>query len=177
MVGLFSALVLLCTHIFNISTSDFNTKLTAMEHVLQVLSHHSQIITQTSSKSCQMWANDPPDHKEKLQAPCCSNFQKKWSTGMRCDNLCSDTTALFGNDAFIQFAKLAKSGNWHCHLQWQCTWSCVTYMMQGYQWKEDELLFTYVTCKYSNQSTFEQWAYENGLPLFWYTLYCLLPIQ
>ena len=32
-----------------------------------VLSHHSRIITQTSSKSCQMCANDPPDHKEKLQ--------------------------------------------------------------------------------------------------------------
>ena len=65
---------------------------------------------------------------------------------MRCDNLCSDTIALFGNDALIQFAKLAKSGNRHCHLQWQCTWSCVTYMMQeGYQWKEDELLFTYVS--------------------------------
>ena len=32
----------------------------------------------------------------------------------------------------------------HCHLQWQCTRSCVTYMMQdGYQWKEDELFFTY----------------------------------
>ena len=35
------------------------------------------IITQTSSKSGQMCANDPPDHKEKLQAPCCSNFQKR----------------------------------------------------------------------------------------------------
>ena len=43
-----------------------------------------------------------------------------------------------------QWTKLAKSGIWHCHLQWQCTWSCVTYMMQEwYQWKEDELLFTY----------------------------------
>ena len=24
-------------------------------------------------------------------------------------------------------------------------------MQDGYQWKEDELLFTYITCKYSNQ--------------------------
>ena len=40
-------------------------------------------------------------------------------------------------------------------------------MQEGYQWKEDELLFTYyVTCKYSNQLTLEQWAFENGLPLF-----------
>ena len=43
-----------------------------------------------------------------------------------------------------QFSKLAKSGICHCHLQWQNTRSCVTYMMQeGYQWKEDELLFSY----------------------------------
>ena len=33
-------------------------------------------------------------------------------------------------DAFIQFAKLAQRGKWHYHLQWQCTRSCVTYMMQ-----------------------------------------------
>ena len=30
---------------------------------------------------------------------------------MRCDILCSHTIALFGNDAFIQFAKLAKVDN------------------------------------------------------------------
>ena len=41
------------------------------------ISPYSQIITQTSNKSCQMCANDPPDHKERLQAPCCSNFQKR----------------------------------------------------------------------------------------------------
>ena len=27
-------------------------------------------------------------------------------------------------------------------------------------------LYLYVTCKYSNQLTLEQWAFENGLPLF-----------
>ena len=42
-----------------------------------------------------------------------------------------------------QLPKLAKSGIWHCHLQWQYTRSCVTYMThEWYQWKEDELLFT-----------------------------------
>ena len=64
-------------HLQHIHLWYINTKLTVMEHVLHVLSHHSQIITQTSSKSCQktfMCANDPPDHKENLQAPCCSNF-------------------------------------------------------------------------------------------------------
>ena len=36
----------------------------------------------------------------------------------------------------ITINKLAKSGIWHCHLQWQCTQSCVTYMLQEwYQWK------------------------------------------
>ena len=51
--------------------------------------------------------------------------KRKWSHGMRCYNLCSRTNALFGNDAFIQFEKLAKCGKWHCHLQW----SGVTYIM------------------------------------------------
>ena len=111
-----------------------------------------------------MCANDPPDHKNKLQAPCCSNFQK------RNDQLAWDVAI----SAAIQLHCLAMTllSNWHCPLQWQCTRSCVTYMMQGYQWKEDELLFTlYVTCKYLNQLTWKQWAFENGLPLFWYTLY------
>ena len=33
------------------------------------------------------------------------------------------------------------------------------------------VLYLYVTCKYSNKLTLEQWALENGLTLFWYTLY------
>ena len=32
-------------------------------------------------------------------------------------------------------------------------------------------LYLYVTGIYSNQLTLEQWAFENGLPLFLYTLY------
>ena len=174
MVGLFSALVLLCTNIFNISTSDFNANLTAMENVLKVLSYHGQIDAQISTNSCQIGPNDPQEHKEKLQAPCYYNFpERKWSPGMRWDNFSSHTITLFGNDAFIQLSKLAKSGWWHCHLQWQCTRSCVTYLMQEmFQWKEDELLFTYMpACKFSNQLTLEQWAFEYGLPFFWYALY------
>ena len=146
MVGLFSALVLLCTNIFKISTSDFNANMTAMENVLKVLSYHGQIDAQISTNSCQIGPNDPQEHKEKLQAPCYYNFpERKWSPGMRWDNFSTHTITLFGNDAFIQLSKLAKSGSWHCHLQWQCTRSCVTYLMQEmYQWKEDELLFTYM---------------------------------
>ena len=101
---------------------------------------------QISTNSCQIGPNDPQEHKEKLQAPCYYNFpERKWSPGMRWENFSSHTIALFGNDAFIQLSKLAKSGSWHCHLQWQCTRSCVIYLMQEmYQWKEDELLFTYM---------------------------------
>ena len=108
--------------------------------------YHGQIDAQISTNSCQIRPKDPQEHKEKLQAPCYSNFpERKWSPGMRWDNFSSHTIALFGNDAFIQLSKLAKSGSWHCHLQWQCTRSCLTYLMQErYQWKEDELLFTYM---------------------------------
>ena len=48
-------------HLQHISTSDFNAKLTAVEHVLHVLAHHSQIIiAQTwwaSINSCQICPN------------------------------------------------------------------------------------------------------------------------
>ena len=98
---------------------------------LKVLSYHGQIDAQISTNSCQIGPNDPQEHKEKLQAPCYYNFpERKWSPGMRWDNFSSHTITLFGNDAFIQLSKLAKSGSWHCHLQWQCTRSCVTYLMQ-----------------------------------------------
>ena len=32
-------------------------------------------------------------------------------------------------------------------------------------------LYLYATRKFSNQLTLEQWAYEYGLPFFWYALY------
>ena len=37
------------------------------------------------------------------------------------------------------YLNLQKVGHDYCHLQWQCTRSCVTYLMQEslYQWKED----------------------------------------
>ena len=125
----------------NISTSDFNANMTAMENFQKALSYHGQIDAQISTNSCQIGPNDPQEHTEKLQAPCYYNFSEKiWSPGMRWDNFSSHTITLFGNDAFIQLSKLAKSGSWHCHLRWQCTRLCVTYLMQEmYQWKEDEL--------------------------------------
>ena len=49
------------------------------------------------------------------------------------------------------------------------TWSCVTDKIQeGYQWKEDELLFTlYATCKLID---FRTMGLKTGL-LFFYALY------
>ena len=131
-----------------------------MEHFLKVLSYHGQIDAQISYNSCQIRLKDPQEHKEKLQAPCYSNLpERKWSPGMRWDNFSSHAITLFGNDAFIQLSKLAKSGSWHCHLQWQCTRSCVTYLMQEmYQWKEDELLLTYMP-----HVNFQiNWLWNNG---------------
>ena len=32
-------------------------------------------------------------------------------------------------------------------------------------------LYLYATCKFSNLLTLEQWAFEYGLPFFWYALY------
>ena len=36
-------------------------------------------------------------------------------------------------------------------------------------------LHLYATCKFSNHLTLEQWAFEYGLPLFWYALYVSIP--
>ena len=145
-----------------------------MENVLKVLSYHGQRDAQISTNSCQICPNDPQEHKEKLQAPCYYNFaERKWSPGMRWDNFSSHTITLFGNDAFIQLSKLAKSGSWHCHLQWQCT-----RVMRDIPDARNVLmergwvaLYLYATRKFSNQLTLEQWAFEYGLPFFWYALY------
>ena len=147
MVGLFSALVLLCTHNFSISTSDFNAKLTAVEHVLHVLAHHSQIIAQTwwtSINSCQICPNVILSITRSCKHFIVHISRKEMITWHGMWQSLQPHYCIVGNEAFIRFTKLAKRGTWHCHLQWQCTRSCVTYMMQeGYQWKEDELLFTY----------------------------------
>ena len=151
MVGLFSALVLLCTHIFNISTSDSNTKLTAMEHVLHVLSHRSQIITQTSSKSYQMCANDPPDHKEKLQAPCCSNFQKRNDQHEMSQSL-QRYNCIVWQWRFYPIRKTCKK--WKLTLSSSMAMYSVMYDIYDARMVPVErgwvALYLYVTCKYSN---------------------------
>ena len=83
----------LCTHIFNISTSDFNAKMTAMEYVLKVLSYHGQIDAQISTNSCQIRQKDHQEHMEKLQVPWYSQFpEKKWSLAW--DEIISAATPL-----------------------------------------------------------------------------------
>ena len=130
----------------------------------------SQIITQTSIKSCQMCAIEPPDHKEKLQASCCSNFQK------RNDQLAWDVTI----SAAIQLHCMAMS-QWRFYpirktcKKWKLTLSSsmaiYSVMRDIHDAMERRWVAFYVTCKCSNQLTLDQWAFENGLPLFWYTLY------
>ena len=137
---------------------------------------YGQIDAQTSTNSCQIRPKDSQEHKEKLQAPCYSNFpERKWSPGLRWDNFSSHTITLFGNDAFIQLSKLAKvghdiaifNGNVLGHA-WQ-TW-CKR-GTNGYRgWV---VLYLYATCKFSNQLTLEQWAFEYGLPFFIRTVYII----
>ena len=69
--------------------------------------------------------------------------ERKWSHGMKLNHLSSHTIALFGNYTFIQFAKRAKTGKttlsssmaMYLVIAWH------TWCQEGYQWKEDELLF------------------------------------
>ena len=73
-----------------------------------------------------------------------------------------------------QLPKLAKSGTWHRNFQWQCTQSCVTYMMtEGYQLKKDELLFTYIK-PHSNISN--QLKFRTIGPWIWIT-FCIRTVK
>ena len=88
-----------------------------MPKYLLILVKYARKILKSTRRSCKYLA--------------IQNFpERKWSPhspGIRWDNFSSHTITLFVNGAFIQLSKLAKSGSWHCHLQWQCTRSCVTY--------------------------------------------------
>ena len=118
-----------------------------------------------------IWVKEPQDHKKKLQAPCYSNFQKG-NDHMTWDETISVVTPLhcLAMTLLSNLQNLQKvendivifNGNVLGHA-WQ-SW---------YQWKKDELLFTYMhaTCKYSDQFTLERWAFGYGLPFFLYALY------
>ena len=183
MVRLFSALVLLCIHIFNISTSDFNAKLTAMEHILKVLSYHGQIDAQISTNSGQIRPKDPQEHKEKWQVPCYSKFSRKemitsftWHEMRQFQQPHHYTVCQWG---FYPIVKTCK--------KWVMTLSSSMAMYSVMRDIPDArkvpiergwvALHLYATCKFSNHLTLEQWAFEYGLPLFWYALYILLNLN
>ena len=173
----FSALVLLCIHIFNISTSDFNAKLTAMEYILKVLSYHGQIDAQISTNSGQIRPKDPQEHKEKLQVPCYSKFSRKetitsftWHEMRQFQQPHHYTVCQWG---FYPIVKTCK--------KWVMTLSSSMAMYSVMRDIPDArkvpiergwvAFHLYATCKFSNHLTLEQWAFEYGLPLFWYALY------
>ena len=154
-------------------------KLTAMEHILKVLSYHGQIDAQISTNSGQICPKDPQEHKEKLQRTLLFTHapERKWSPhspGMRWDNFSSHTITLFVNGAFIQLSKLAKSGSWHCHLQWQCTRSCVTYLMQERYHIESGwvALHLYAACKFSNHLHFRTMGTLN-MDYLYFDTHCI----
>ena len=48
-----------------------------------------------------------------------------------------------------------------------------TWCKKGTNRKRMSCSSPYATCTFSNHLTLEQWAFEYGLPLFWYALYIL----
>ena len=172
LVRLLSALVLLCIHIFNISTSDFNAKLTAMEHILKVLSYHGQIDAQISTNSGQIRPKDPQEHKEKLQVPCYSKFCRKEMITSFTWHEMRQFQQPHLHYTVIQLSKLAKSGSWHCPSS-MAMYSVMRDIPDARKVPIERgwvALHLYATCKFSNHLTLEQWAFEYGLPLFWYAL-------
>ena len=108
---------------------------------------------------------DLQDHKEKLQAPCRSNFQK-------------------GNDHLAWDVAISAATPLHCLAmrlypckKWDMTWSSSMAMYSVMHDIHDArrvlmergwvALYLYATCKYSNHLTLEQWAFEYGLPFFY----------
>ena len=108
----------------------------------------------------------------------CKFPNRKWSPWLEMWQSLQPQHCIFWQWRFYPIRKTCKKWKWHCPLQWQCTQSCVTYIMQqGYQWKEDELLFSlylymYATYKYSNQiHDFTTMGLWKWISCFWYTLY------
>ena len=149
----------------------FNAKLTAMEHILKVLSYHGQIDAQISTNL--FWSNTP-ERSSRAQGEVASTllfniFQKgnDHLIHLAWDETISAATQLhcLSMGLIIQLSKLAKSGSWHCHLQWQCTRSCVIPDARKVPIERGWVaLHLYATCKFSNNLTLEQWAFEYGLP-------------
>ena len=153
-----------------------------MEHILKVLSYHGQIDAQISTNSGQIRPKDPQEHKEKLQVPCYSKFSRKemitsftWHEMRQFQQPHHYTVCQWG---FYPIVKTCK--------KWVMTLSSSMAMYSVMRDIPDArkvpiergwvALHLYATCKFSNHLTLEQWAFEYGLPLFWYALYIgLLP--
>ena len=148
-----------------------------MEHILKVLSYHGQIDAQISTNSGQIHPKDPQEHKEKLQVPCYSKFSRKemitsftWHEMRQFQQPHHYTVCQWG---FYPIVKTCK--------KWVMTLSSSMAMYSVMRDIPDArkvpiergwvALHLYATCKFSNHLTLEQWAFEYGLPLFWYALY------
>ena len=137
-----------------------------MPKYLLILVKYARKILKSTRRSCKYLA--------------IQNFpERKWSPhspGMRWDNFSSHTITLFVNGAFIQLSKLAKSGSWH-NLTLSSSMAMYSVMRDIPDARKVPIergwvaLHLYATCKFSNHLTLEQWAFEYGLPLFWYALY------
>ena len=152
-------------------------------HILKVLSYHGQIDAQISTNSGQIRPKDPQEHKEKLQVPCYSKFSRKemiraftWHELRQFQQPHHYTVCQWG---FYPIVKTCK--------KWVMTLSS---SMAMYLVMHDILdarkvpiergwvpLHLYATCKFSNDLPLEQWAFEYGLPLFWYALYIVFNRQ
>ena len=149
-----------------------------MEHILKVLSYHGQIDAQISTNSGQIRPKDPQEHKEKLQVPCYSKFSRKemitsftWHEMRQFQQPHHYTVCQWG---FYPIVKTCK--------KWVMTLSSSMAMYSVMRDIPDArkvpierrvALHLYATCKFSNHLTLEQWAFEYGLPLFWYALYII----
>ena len=130
-------------------------------------------IAQTSLNSSQIRPNDPQDPKEKFQEPC-SNFQKA-NSHLAWDVTISAATPLhclamilLSNSQNLQnMEKMTLSSSLAMY-----TWSCVTFMRQeGWQWKEDELFYTYMPHAIIQITWLRTMGLWKWITFFWYALY------
>ena len=129
------------------------------------------------TNSGQIRPKDPQEHKEKLQVPCYSKFSRKemitsftWHEMRQFQQPHHYTVCQWG---FYPIVKTCK--------KWVMTLSSSMAMYSVMRDIPDArkvpiergwvALHLYATCKFSNHLTLEQWAFEYGLPLFWYALY------
>ena len=178
MIGrIISALVLLCTHIFNLSTFQRKADSDGTYPEGPVLPcpdrcpnnplihvKYARKILKSTRRSCK--------HLAIQKFP-----ERKWSPhspGMRWDNFSSHTITLFVNAAFIQLSKLCK--------KWVMTLSSSMVMYSVMRDIPDArkvpiergwvALHLYATCKFSNHLTLEQWALN--MDYLYFDTHCIL---